>query len=316
MSAGPTVKVQTWGDDLRLPCFINAAETTGLLTELEPLRRPSLPFQSKHLPALKRNTWFVLRRPHTKEYTGLVVIWPAMKCCVYISGEPLSQKRPYTRVALLRIRVDPQFLSEGAGLTVFSATLSSVTRRITIDDTLIWKGRHVIDDEIFSKRWGLAVQWIEHYCLLDPRLLGGIEIEMAKWSPLEKLKPEKSWELQPDEAGRKRYLWIAKYAETPSPPTDTSDAPAAFAPTLDTGPLVAVATRDVGPEQWILSAGDGTSLGRALIRTLAISAPLRSLKSSTTRVEVEWNPVFTKWEVKALSESLATVSGAKFAAAK
>ena len=316
MSAGPTVKVQTWGDDLRLPCFINPVETTGLLTELEPLRRPSLPFQSKHLPALKRNTWFVLRRPHTKERTGLVVVWPAMKCCVYISGEPLTQKRPSIRIALLRIRVDPQFLAEGAGLTVFSATLSSASRKLVIDDTLMWKGRHVIEDEIFSKRWNLAVQWIEHYCLLDPRLLGGIEIEMAKWNSLDKLKPEQAWDLQPDEAGRKRLLWIANYADAVSPTADTPTV-SAFAPTLEfSGPLIAIAKRGVGPEQWDLSAGDGTSLGKALIRTLAISTQMRSSKSNTMRVEVAWSPVFSKWEVKSVSESLATASGANFEASK
>ena len=315
MSAGPTVKVQTWGDDLRLPCFINQVETTGLLLELEPLRRPSLPFQSKHLPALKRNTWFVLRRPFTKERTGLVVVWPAMKCCIYISGEPLTQKRPYTRIALLRIRVDPQFLAEGAGLTVFSATLSSASRKLVIDDTLIWKGRRVIEDEIFSKRWALAVQWIEHYCLLDPRLLGGIEIEMAKWNSLDKLKPEQAWDLQPDEAGRKRFLWIANYVDAVSPTTD-SPTVSAFAPTLEAGPLIAIAKRGGGPEQWDLSAGDGTALGKALIRTLAISAQMRSSKSNMMRVEVSWNTIFSKWEVKSVSESLATASGANFEASK
>jgi len=273
-----------------------------------------MPFQSKHVPALKRNTWFVLRRPVTKERAGLVVVWPAMKCCIYISGEPLTQKRPVTRVALLRIRIDPQFLSDTTGLTVFSATLSSATRKLVIDDTLMWKGRRVLDDEIFSKRWALAVQWIEHYCLLDPRLLSGVEIEMAKWSSLDMLKPEQAWDLQPDEAGRKRFLWIANHSDAVAPTTDTTVA--AFAPTLEAGPLIALATRDVGPEQWILSAGDGSPLGKALIRTLAVSAQMRLSKSNALRVEVVWNAVFAKWEVKGVSESLVTASGANFDTSK
>lgn len=310
----PNIKVQTWGDDLRLPCFLSP---TGLLTDLEPLRRPSLPFQSKHIPALKRNTWFVMKRSTVR--SGLVVVWPAMKCCVYISGDAPTQKRPEPRVALLRIRIDPQFLSDDVGLTVFSATLSSATRRLVLDDTLLWKGRRIFETETFSKRWNRAVQWVEHYCLLDPRLMGGLEIEMARWEPLDSLRPEKSWELQPDEVGRKRLLWIANYSSQESetekvPQTVASFAPSA--PVLETGPLVAKATRDSGPEQWLLEAGDGKSLGKALIRTLAVSSVLRSAKTDGLRVEVSWNRGFQKWEILGLSDSLVTVAGAKFDASK
>jgi len=312
--SGPTVKVQTWADDLRLPCFVNAAETTGLLTELEPLRlhNSALPFQSKHLPALKRDEWFVLRR--TKERAGLIVIWPAQKCCVYISGEPLSNKRPFTRVALLRIRVDPQFLASGVGLTVFAATLTPSSRRLAIEDTLLWKGRRVIDDDIFSVRWGLANQWVEHYCLMDPRLLSGVEIEMAKWRALDTLRPESTWELQPNETGRKRLMWIANHSEEVSP--GATATPVASAPILDGGPLIATATRDAGPEQWNLTAGDGSTLGRALIRTMAISESMRSSKTPKLRVEVAWNHTFSKWEIKGLSDAVVTASVANFDAAK
>jgi hypothetical protein len=299
----PTIKVQTWGDDLRLPCFLSP---TGLPAELESFRRPPLPFQSKHLPALKRNVWFVMKRPAEK--SGLVVIWPAKKCCIYISGDA-PHKRPEPRIALLRLRIDPQFLAADSGLTVFSATLSSVSRRLTLDDTLMWKGRRILDTETFSKRWGRAVQWVEHYCLLDPRLMGGIEIEMARWESLDHLRPEQSWELQSDEVGRKRFLWIANHSAS-SP----QEAPTIVAPVLD-GPLVAHATRDAGPEQWMLTAGDGTALGRALIRTLVVSTAMRSAKG-VVLVEVSWNSTFGKWEILAVSDSLVTMSGANFEAVK
>lgn len=306
----PNIKVQTWGDDLRLPCFLSP---TGLLTDLEPLRRPSLPFQSKHIPALKRNTWFVMKRSTVR--SGLVVVWPAMKCCVYISGDAPTHKRPEPRVALLRIRIDPQFLSDDIGLTVFSATLTSATRRLTLDDTLLWKGRRVFETETFSKRWNRAVQWVEHYCLLDPRLMGGLEIEMARWEPLDSLRPEKSWELQPDEVGRKRLLWIANHSQETAEVASAGPV-ASAAPVLETGPLVAKATRDSGPEQWLLAAGDGKVLGKALIRTLAVSVDLRSAKTDSLHVEVSWIRVFQKWEILGLSDSLVTVDGAKFDASK
>lgn len=308
---GLSIKVQTWGDDLRLPCFINPAETTGLITELEPLRLPSLPFQSKHLPALKRNKWFVLRRPNTR--SGLVVIWPDQKCCIYISGEPLNQKRPTPRIALLRIRIDPQFLAVGVGLTVFGATLTAESRRLAIEDTILWKGRNVLHTETFSARWALAVQWIEHYCLLDSRLLSGVVIEMAKWGPLNALQPDGIWELQQDEPGRNRYLWIANRSVPPPLPSPTA---AVVAPTLEVGPLVAKATRDAGPEQWQLSTGDGVGLGRALIRTLTVSERLRSTKSHTLHVEVEWRTGFSKWEIKGLTDLPPTQGIANFDGAK
>lgn len=301
-----TLKVQTWSDDLRLPCIINAAETTGLLTELEPLRRPSIPFQSKHLPALKRNKWFALKRPADRSRSGLLVLWPAHQACVYVSGDP---KRP-DRVALLRVRVDPQFF--GAGLTVFAATLSGSRRSLMIEDTLMWKGR--LATEAFSARWALAVQWVEHYCIVDTRLLSGLQVEMAAWGALSAMTPDGVWDLQSEDEGARRLLWIAAYhAPDPVP----VPAPAHTSPVLIIQSLVAAATRETGPEQWGLYSSDGISLGRALVRTLDLSSQLRSSKANTLRVEVTWNTGFGKWEIKGLAEGGIAVShSANFQAAK
>ena len=223
-----------------------------------------------------------------------------------MSGDPVSPKRPTPRVALLRVRVDPQLLATGAGLTVFAATLSSAARRIYIEDTLVWKGRNVFAEETFSARWARAIQWIEHYCILDPRLLGGIEIEMAKWNSLSSLKPDGVWELQSDEAGSRRFLWIASNHEGST--QSVVEPPPATVPKLEIGPLVAVASRESGPEQWSLTSADGVDLGRALVRTLAISEHLRSAKTQKLRVEVVWNAIFNKWEIKAMSDLLASHS--------
>jgi hypothetical protein len=303
-------KVQNWRDDLRLPCLVNPADTASLVAELELLRKPPLPFQSKHLPALKRNKWFVLKRDRNRR--GLVVVWPSAQACVYISGEPPG-KRQGLRIALLRIRVDPTFLSEGTGLTVFAATLSAETRTLNIEDTLIWKGRPLQTEEPFTKRFCLVNQWIEHYCILDARLLGGLDIRAAAWEPLAALRPTGVWMLQSDDAGRQPILWMAQHKELiPSPPrravqeekgkqkeaeaeAEAETKAGAIAPILETGPLVAVATRDAGPEQWSLTSADGVSLGRALIRRLSVSTTLRSAK--TVRVVVEWIPSFKKWEI-------------------
>jgi hypothetical protein len=291
-------KVQTWRDDLRLPCLVNSDDTAALITEIDPLRKPPSPFQSKHLPALKRNKWFILKRDKTRR--GLIVVWPERQCCVYISGDPPN--RQGLRIALLRIRVDPTFLSEGAGLTVFAATLSAEKRTLAVEDTLIWKGRPIAAEEPFTKRWLLVVQWIEHYCIMDARLLSGLEIRAAAWEPLAALRPTGFWMLQSDDVGRGALIWTTQHKEViPSPPKAEFTAPVQ-APILENGPLVAVATRDTGPEQWMLAASDGVSLGRALIRRLAVSTVLRSVKGDTVRVMVEWVPSFKKWEICSTSD--------------
>jgi hypothetical protein len=193
-----------------------------------------------------------------------------------------------------------------------------------IEDTLVWKGRYVFNDDTFTARYAMAVQWIEHYCILDPRLLGGIEIAMAPWSPLTSLKPNGVWDIQSDEVGKRRFLWIANHGSHPSGPEPTGSViehvhdvvPTVTVPTLEVGaPLIAVATRESGPEQWGLASSDGVSLGRALIRTLGVSERLRSSKVNTLRVEVVWNVGFNKWEIKGVSDSLASHSG-NFEAAK
>lgn len=290
-----TVKTQTWAEDLRLPCLTEPSDTNTLLAELSEFRKPSIPFQSKHVPALKRNVWAVLQRPTDRTRSGLLVVWPARQVCVYISGDPTNVKRPHPRVALLRLRVDPQMLTEGTGITVFAATLSGSLRRLWIEDTLVWQGRGLLDREPFSMRWRLVQQWVDHTCIADSRLLGGVEMEPAQWQPLSALRPEGVWELQG--ASGRRLLWIAnrRGPETPKPMADTIQHEG---PLVNEGPLVAIATREDGPDQWALGSADGVALGRALIRRLEISAALRAVKGKVARLRVAWNPIFKKWEAQ------------------
>jgi hypothetical protein len=301
---------QVWSDTLRLPCFITPPAT--LLTEITALRQYPIPFQSKHLPALKRDVWYALKRPSDRSRMGALCIWPAQKCCVYVSGDQTP------RVALLRLRVDPQFMADGMGMTVFAATLSAGSRRLWIEDVLLWKGRNVWAEEPFKTRWNLAAQWLEHYCILDERLLGGLELALGRWAPLTDVKPEGVWILQSDEASRRGLLWIANKTQTVNTNQTAaveSPRPTFTAPMLEVGPLVAQASRESGPDQWALATSDGTSLSRALIRRLDVSSAMRSVAGNTCLVEVEWNRVFKKWEIRGLT-SVGPSNSAAFEAAK
>lgn len=301
---------QVWADTLRLPCFITSP--VALLAEISTIRQSPIPFQSKHLPALKRDIWYALKRPNDRSRMGALCIWPAQKCCVYVSGDQVP------RVALLRLRVDPQFMADGVGMTVFAATLSAGSRRLWLEDVLMWKGRNVWAEEPFKARWNLAAQWLEHYCILDERLLGGLELALGRWCALIDVKPEGVWILQSDEAARRGLLWIAntRTSSDSSPVINTpmfsthSPRPIFTAPTLEVGALVAQASRESGPDQWALSAANGVSLGRALIRRLEVSALLRSAGSSTCFVEVEWNSVFKKWEIRGIATTGSVASNA------
>ena len=301
------LKLQTWGEDLRLPCITDIRPVQPSLEPLRELQSHSVPFQSKHLPALKRNNWFALRRPKDRSRSGLLCVVPELQACIYISGEPTTNKRPGPRMALLRVRVDPTFLAPGCGATVFSATLSATARRLWIEDVVQWKGRR-LHEETFPARWRLVTQWIEHYCMMDVRLLGGLEIEAAPWQPLSAVQPEGVWELQSDDPGRRRLLWIANMdepsASAASSATTASAASTVTVPHLDvtpnTGPPIATAVRESGPDQWSLINADGSSLGKALIRRLDISSALRSAKMSSVKVEIAWMEEFGKWEIKAV----------------
>jgi hypothetical protein len=130
---------------------------------------------------------------------------------------------------------------------------------------------------------------------------------MAAWNCLEAVRPEGTWELQSDQAGQRRLYWIAGRPEQ-TPPAPVAPTPPKVPVIKQAGPLIATATRDSGPDQWQLASADGVKLGRALIRKMAISSALREVASKTAAVEVEWNGIFEKWEVRGLSDGVASHS--------
>lgn len=313
------VRNQNWGDNLRLPTFVNSGtgDVAALLKALDSVRRSPIPFQSKHLPALKRSLWYALQRPVDRARTGLLCLWPAHKCCVYVSGDAPTNRHPTPRVAVLRFRVDPQFYADGAGLTVFAATLSAATRRLAVEDVLLWKGRPVALTDTFGGRWSLAAQWIEHFCIVDGHLVDGLDLVLARWKALEAVKPEGVWVFQSDETDRRPLIWsgVGSHQQTEVP---ESPGPRVMAPHLDVGSpgsvsgsssstVTAIRETGTGPDQWRLVKANGEDLGRALIRKLDVSSALRELDGDRVDVEVVWNDGFGKWEIKGLVKLAAKV---------
>ena len=296
---------QLWADNLRLPC-LSPEESSVLISGLSPPRQ-SIPFQRKHLPSLKRNVWFALKRPADRARTGYLCIIPERKLCIYVSGDPPSKKFQVPRVAILRIRVDPQFFEAGKP-TVMEATLSARDRKLRIEDVNQWKGR-ILDAESFTARWSLAKQWLDHYCISNPNHLG-FEIELAPWVPLCGVRPEGVWEFQEDDARKRRLRWISREDTVVPVIADVvADVVTEVITIVPINKPVAIASKpaSAGPDQWDLTTSDGESLGRALIRTIDISKTLRETKQ-TVRLEVMWNSVFNKWEAVNITVASASSS--------
>jgi hypothetical protein len=307
------LKMLNWGDDLRLPTFTDPVEFTSIVQQLEEYRSPSIPLQSKHLPSLKRNVWFAMKRPEDSPRPGLLCFWPLKKCCIFVQGK---------RVALLRLRVDPHLLMDDAGLSLFVATLSPSSRHLWIEDTITWKGRN-LSTETFMKRWSIAKQCVDNCIIQDSKLIGGIQIELSAWGPLSSIQPDGSWDLITDDS-RTRLYWKGtshhkKYCTEKSPevpiekPVPTSEKQTEVItrinpPTLIVQEaLVAAAKRESGPDQWSLFSSDGVSLGRSLIRKMSISSSLNN-SGQHTFVQVSWNSDFKKWEIVSVHSGPASSS--------
>jgi hypothetical protein len=255
------------------------------------------PLQSSHLPSLKRYIWFVLKRPADNAKSGLFIITDTG--CYFVSHQ--KHKASQYKIAHIKVRVDPQFCKEG--VTVFVASISTHLRQLWIEDTLVFKGRPVSKDETFSKRLARASQWLEYSCIIEQPIL--LELKMANWSPLSSIEPTGSWYIQSDAVGGKKFIWRAEsHPSLPSLPSPVlNNHREALEKTKEKEPLespakvlVALATKDKLPEQWLLTTGKDESLGRALIRTLAISDLMRP-HIHPTRVQVAWNSTFSKWEI-------------------
>lgn len=84
-------------------------------------------------------------------------------------------------------------------------------------------------------------------------------------------------------------------------------------PAPNDGSLVAIAKKDLsGPDVYSLFAADMSPLGIAVIRKMMISLAMRQHCADSTRVKVEWNESFNRWEIKEVNVSAAACESSKF----
>jgi len=305
----PRIRMAVWDEDIRLPFVQQPSSELVNLISSSPNPFPA-PFQSSSLPALKRTVWFALQRPQDYSRSGLLIV-TGKDCFLVVSGKSTKRNsiqigKHYFRIVKLNIRIDDAL---NVAPSVFIATLTTQHKQIWIEDIVTWRGRPLVDN--FSARWTLAAKWLESSCWYESRQIGGLEIKMAPWQPLSAMTQHGSWYLQENQMGSRRFMWslqgaqkshesheskgptatIARGPQGPQGPLESKEPTATF-----TGPPVALATRDPAPEQWWLSAGDGSRLGRALIRTLAVSDLMRP-HTNPVRVHIRWSPTFDKWEI-------------------
>lgn len=295
-------RMAVWDEDIRLP-FVQhplSPDLTNLISS-SPNPYPA-PFQSSSLPALKRTVWFALQRPQDYSRSGLLIV-AGHECFLVVSGKSTKRNsiqigKHFFRIVKLNIRVD-EALNPVGSPSIFIATLTPQHKQIWIEDILHWRGRPLTD--CFSARWNLAAKWLESSCWYESRQIGGLEIKMAPWQSLSAMTQHGIWYLQENSVGSRRFMWSQTLQRDPTlappvipPPSLPLSLP--LSPSSPLGPPVALATRDVAPEQWWLSAGDGSRLGRALIRTLAVSDLMRH-QTNPVRVHIRWSATFDKWEI-------------------
>ena len=300
----PRTRMAVWDEDIRLPFLQQLPPDLATLISTSPNPYPA-PFQSSSLPALKRTVWFVLQRPQDYSRSGLLIV-AGKDCYLAVSGKSTKRNsiqigKHHFRIVKLNIQVDPA--TSHVAPTVFIATLTPQFKQIWIEDVISWKGRPLAD--CFKARWTLASKWLESACWYESRQIGGLEMKMAPWQPLSAMTQHGTWYLQEDQVGSRRFMWSSQGTQKSKESKESKESqqstatiaqePQQSTATL-TGPPVALATRDTAPEQWWLSAGDGSRLGRALIRTLAVSDLMRP-HTNPVRVHIRWSPTFDKWEI-------------------
>jgi len=230
------------------------------------------PLQDANVADIGKGTWYSSLRPGDSSRSGFLCVCPCLKAVVYAEQDkPTAGKSKWQRVFVLRMRVDPA-IYETAGI-VFAATLVPSEKAIIVEDMLMYKGFASFFKAGFSRRWESTQKSLQEDVWADEDLMGGLKVRLRAIKPLAETAELGVSEIIPEEAGRRRYLWIGRAQEAaPSVVVASTSVTVAEPPPKDD---TAIATKGAFPDQYFLSRIDGTKMGMAIVQDPGVSKEMR-----------------------------------------
>jgi len=294
---------------LRLPVFTEAGDSHTVYDWLaswslgprDTTWRFNNPLLPQNVADIGKGTWYSSLRPRDTSRSGFLCVCPRLKAVVYAEQDKgAGSKSKWPRVFFLRMRVDPA-IWETEGI-VFAATLVPSEKAIIVEDMLMYKGFPSFFKQGFSQRWLKVQESLQEDVFVDEDLMGGLKVRLRVVEPLAELQSLGVSEIIPEDAGRRRYLWIGRAQEAPLAAAPLAAAPVAAAPV--SVPLAvadeAVATKGAFPDQYFLTRISGEKMGMAIVQDPGISKEMR-IKTKTNpqfRVRVKESDEFAgSWEI-------------------
>ena len=233
------------------------------------------PLQDANVADIGKGTWYSSPRPGDSSRSGFLCICPRLKAVVYAEQDKPSQgKSKWQRVFVLRMRVDPG-IYETEGI-VFAATLVPSEKAIIVEDMLMYKGFASFYKAPFSKRWETTQKSLQEDVFADEDLMGGLKIRLRSIRSLAETAELGVSEIIPEEAGRRRYLWIGRAQEASSAaPVAVKEVEAEAEPVIQIQDDVAIATKGAFPDQYFLTRVDGQKIGMAIVQDPGVSKEMR-----------------------------------------
>ena len=230
------------------------------------------PLQDANVDDLKTGTWYSSLRPGDSSRSGFLCVCPRLKAVVYAEQDKPSQgKSRWQRVFVLQMRVDPAVWDTDG--IVFAATLVPSEKAIIVEDLLMYKGFASFYKAGFSRRWESTQKALQEDVWADEDLLGGLKVRLRNIKPLAEIAELGISEIIPEEAGRRRYLWIGRAQE--DVPVTVQPQPQPQHQVVVEQPDTAIATKGAFPDQYFLTRLDGTKMGMAIVQDPGVSKEMR-----------------------------------------
>ena len=256
------------------------------------------PLLPQNVADIGKGTWYSSLRPGDSSRSGYLCVCPRLKAVVYAEQDKgAGSKSKWPRVFFLRMRVDPA-VYETEGI-VFAATLVPSEKAIIVEDMLMYKGFPSFYKQGFSQRWLKTQESLQEDVFADEDLMGGLKVRLRVVEPLAELQSLGVSEIIPEEAGRRRYLWIGRAQDSTEPKQVSIPL---FVP--DELPQVvdntAIATKGAFPDQYFLTRVSGEKMGMAIVQDPGVSKEMR-IKTKTNpqfKVRVKESAEFAgSWEI-------------------